>query len=64
MSEAKTHLTYAESAKWLTVRGIAVTDWTVRKWGRTGKLRVLNLGHMLKRIAVSDLEKMLKENTK
>jgi type 1 glutamine amidotransferase len=60
----KTHLTYVEAAQWLAERGIPVTNWTVRKWGRTGKLKVLDLGHVIKRVAVSDLEKMLKENTR
>ncbi len=64
MNPTTTHLTYAEAAKWLTARGIKAKAWTVRKWGRVGKLKVLNLGHVLKRIAISDLEKMLKENTK
>ena len=53
-----------QAAAWLTDRGIKVSDWTVRRWGRIGKLKVTNLGHMLKRVPVSELEKLIKENTR
>lgn len=63
MSEA-THLTYPDAAMWLTKRGVDVKAKTLQRWGRVGKVRVLDLGKSLKRIAVSDLEKLLKENTR
>jgi hypothetical protein len=62
--QTKTHLTYAEAAKVLTDRGIQITERTVRSWVANGNLRVLDLGHHLKRIPVEAIDRMIKENTR
>jgi predicted site-specific integrase-resolvase len=60
--EQPTHLTYEQAAAYVALRGVKVSHKTMRRWGRNGLVKVIDLGHRTKRVTVRSIERMLEQH--
>lgn len=59
MTQETLFLTPSQAAEYLTAAGLPITDDTVRRWAREGKVRVLKLPGGQYRIHRDDLDALL-----
>lgn len=55
MTSVPAALTPSEAAAWLRSRGVDVTDQTVRRWAKSGRVRAIRLPYGRVRIPESEL---------
>lgn len=63
MTSVQPYLTPAEAAARLTEAGLPVSEDTIRRWGRTGRVPAIKLPFGRQRFAPKDIDALLAPNT-